>query len=302
MGVSSVITLQQLTYFRELAKIGHLSQAAEKLYITQPTLSNVIANLEKQLGIKLFERVGRRLRLSEAGELYYGYVSQALDALDAGQAGIDSLLREQSSSVRIAVNNSIVWAELIRSFQEQHRECSMSQVDCIDGEQTRNMLLKMEVDYAIGGVTDFSLAGLDYQPMREELIGVCLPKTHPLAGREQIALQELDGEKFINLPAKHPFQRYCNQHLEASGIHYTVLLENNYRLNTTLIESGAGVALATSGSYLLSASYLGGRTVFVPAAIPPRIIALIWNPRRRLSPVACSFRKFVAEWEEENKK
>ena len=66
-----MITLQQLHYFRELADSGHLTRTAQKLYITQAALSNTIANLERQLGIKLFERVGRGLRLSRAGELYY---------------------------------------------------------------------------------------------------------------------------------------------------------------------------------------------------------------------------------------
>jgi len=55
-----MVTLQQLYYFSELAKHGHLTRTAEKLYITQTTLSNTIINLEKQLGVKLFDRVAER--------------------------------------------------------------------------------------------------------------------------------------------------------------------------------------------------------------------------------------------------
>ena len=66
-----MVTLQQLRYFRELAATGHLTQTAERLYITQTTLSNTIINLEKQLGVKLFDRVGRTLQLNEAGRLYF---------------------------------------------------------------------------------------------------------------------------------------------------------------------------------------------------------------------------------------
>ena len=70
-----MITLQQLRYFKELAKTQHLTQTAERLYITQTTLSNTIINLEKQLGVKLFDRVGRNLQLNAVGQLYLKYVS-----------------------------------------------------------------------------------------------------------------------------------------------------------------------------------------------------------------------------------
>lgn len=299
LGGGAMITLQQLTYFRELAKSGHLTCTAEKLYITQATLSNVISNLEKQLGVKLFDRVGRGLQLNEAGEIYYQCVVQALDALEDGQARIDSLLHARDEKVTFAVNNSIVWAELIRDFQEAHRGYSVRQINCIDAGQTRNMLMNMEVDYAIAGTTDFALSGLKFQVFREEPVGVCLPANHPLAKREQVFLRELSGEKFINLPGEHPFQRYCDSLLHQAGVQCDVVMESDYRMSTPLVESGAGIALTTYSAYRLSSSFLGGRTVCIPVAdeIAPRTIALIWNPDRRLSRAALAFRAFLPEWE-----
>lgn len=294
-----MITLQQLTYFRELAKTCHLTQTAEKLYITQATLSNTMANLEKQLGVKLFERAGRGLRLSRAGELYCGYVLQALDLLEAGQSEIEGLLREQESWVSVAVNNSVAWAESIRDFMEMHKTCSVRQINCIDAERTRTMLVNMEVDYAIAGTTDFSLTSLEYELLREEPLGICLPAEHPLAERAQVALCELCGEKFINLPGEHPFQRYCDRLLDEAGVQRKVVLESDYRMNTRLIEGGAGIALTTFSAYRNSASALGGRTVCVPVAAPSRTIALVWNPRRRLSREARTFREYLLQWEAE---
>lgn len=299
-----MITLQQLNYFRELAENGHLTHTAQKLYITQAALSNTISSLERQLGVKLFERAGRGLRLSRAGELYYECVAQALDALETGRARIHGLLREQEEKVTFATNNSIVWAELIRDFQEACAGYSVRQVNCIDPEQTREMLINMQVDFAIAGVTDFAMTGLEFQVFREEHVGICLPADHPLAGRERIFLKELSGEKFINLPGEHPFQRYCDELLREAGVQGEVVMESDYRMSTPLIESGVGVALTTYSSYRQSASFLGGRTVCVPLedGVEPRSIALVWNPHRPLNHAARAFRDFITEWERGRKK
>lgn len=294
-----MITLQQLYYFRELAENKHLTHTAQKLYITQAALSNTISSLEKQLGVKLFERAGRGLRLSRAGEIYYESVSQALNMLETGRARIDGLLREQEEKVTFASNNSIVWAELIRDFQKKYAGCSVRQVNCIDPEQTRDMLMNKQVDFAIAGITDFSMTGLEFQIFREERVGICLPADHPLAERERICLKELSGEKFINLPGEHPFQRYCDKFLQEAGVEVEVVMESDYRMSTPLIESGVGVALTTYSSYRQSASFLGGRTVCVPLGddIRPRAIALVWNPNRSLSHAARAFREFIPGWE-----
>lgn len=294
-----MITLQQLNYFRELAENPHITHTAQKLYITQAALSNTISSLEKQLGVKLFERAGRGLRLSRAGELYYECVSQSLDMLETGRSRIDGLLREREEKVIFASNNSIVWAELIRDFQGEHTGCSVRQVNCIDPDQTRDMLLDRQVDFAIAGIADFTMSGLEYRIFREERVGVCLPADHPLAGRERIFLKELSGEKFINLPGEHPFQRYCDKLLREAEVQVEVVMESDYRMSTPLIESGVGVALTTYSSYRQSASFWGGRTVCVPLeeGVEPRTIALVWNPHRPLNHAARAFRDFIPRWE-----
>ena len=294
-----MITLQQLNYFRELAKNGNLTHTARQLYITQAALSNTISNLERQLGVKLFERAGRGLRLSRAGEVYYECVAQALDTLETGRARIDGLLREREEKVIFVTNNSIVWAELIRDFHEKQTACSVRQVNCIDPEQTRDMLLNGQVDFAIAGLNDFTMAGLEFQVFREEPVGVCLPVNHPLAARERICLKDLAGEKFINLPGEHPFQRYCDKLLQEAGVQCEVVMESDYRMSTPLIESGVGVALTTYSAYYQSASFLGGKTVCVPLeeGVEPRTIALVWNPKRTLNRAALAFREFIPAWE-----
>ena len=80
------MNLSQVRYFKKLAEVQHYTRAAKELFISQPTLSNSISQLERELGIPLFERENRAVRLTRYGEEFYAYASQALQLLDKGVA------------------------------------------------------------------------------------------------------------------------------------------------------------------------------------------------------------------------
>ena len=71
------MNLPQLYYFRKLAEVQHYTEAAKALYITQPSLSDSIASLEKELGVSLFQKKGRNIQLTKYGEEFYQYVSES---------------------------------------------------------------------------------------------------------------------------------------------------------------------------------------------------------------------------------
>lgn len=78
------MNISQLQYFCKLAELQHYTKAAEQLYITQPTLSNSIARLEEELGVPLFEKSGRNVRLTKYGKEFNKYATKALNALHEG--------------------------------------------------------------------------------------------------------------------------------------------------------------------------------------------------------------------------
>jgi len=287
-----MVTLQQLQYFRELAVTGHLTRAAEKLYISQTTLSNTIINLEKKLGVKLFDRVGRSLQLSEAGANYLEYVSQALGALENGRAYLENYRDRGERKVSLTTGNALVWAGLVRGFQSHFRDYSIQQLNSTP-DQFRRMLLDMEVDFAITGTDDLSLSGLVYQVFREEQLYLCVPGNHPLVGRNSVTLEDIQNENFINLPQSLPFRKYCDNLFRKAGIRYHAVLECDYMLRGQLIEAGFGVALTTQSGQLTG--FLGNNNHFIPLAtsVPRRPIAIIWNPRRYLGQAALDFRDYV---------
>ena len=289
-----MVTLQQLRYFRELAKSCHLTRTAEKLYITQTTLSNTIINLEKQLGIKLFDRVGRGIQLSEAGKQYFKYVNEALISLDNAQTVIDDFKKTDDQSVSVAMNSSNVWTEMIHGFRNRYRSYSLRQIDC-DKALFHEMLINQEIDFVIAGSDDIPMAGLKQRFLREEKLYLCVSKDNPLAQRESIVLADAKDESFIILPQTTCFRGYCDRLFQKAGIEYKVAAECDYMLRGKLVEAGFGVAITTHISRIRN--MLGENVVYIPIVddFACRPISLIWNPQHYLSRAARDFMDYIAE-------
>ena len=291
-----MVTLQQLRYFRELAASGHLTQTAERLYITQTTLSNTIINLEKQLGVKLFDRIGRTLQLNEAGKLYLKYVNEALIALDNGQNALSDYRSEHQQSVSVAMPISSVWSNLIHGFHTRYSSYSLRQITC-EKNQFRPLLTDQQIDFVIAGVDDVPLSGLEHYVIRVEQLFVCVPLNHELAETEGIYLAQIKNEPFINLPANNSFRVFCDEMFKKAGIHYRAELECDYSLRGKLVAAGFGIAITTNSSR--QQNTLGEDVAYIPLLddFAKRPIAIIWNPRHYLSKAALDFRDYVMETE-----
>ena len=291
-----MVTLQQLRYFKELASTGHLTQTAERLYITQTTLSNTIINLEKQLGVKLFDRVGRNLQLNEAGKIYLKYVTEALIALQNGETALDDYKESRQQAVSVAVPVSNVWSNLIQGFHAKYSGYSLRQITC-DKDQFRQLLIDQQIDFVITGTDDLSLSGLEHYVIRIEELFLCVPTNHPLASREYIYLADAKDEPFINLPTSNSFRSYCDNLFKMAGISYHAELECDYSLRGKLVAAGFGVAITTNSSR--QQNTLGAGITYVPIrdSFARRPIAIIWNPRHYMGKAAVDFRDYVMETE-----
>jgi DNA-binding transcriptional LysR family regulator len=287
-----MVTLQQLRYFREVAKNGHLTRTAENLYITQTTLSNTIIKLERELGVKLFEHVGRNLRLSEVGEQYYRYVNEALIALDNAQAVIADRKEDDQQSVSVAMTSSNIWSDLIYHFRAQHSGYSIRQIGCED-TLFRSMLINQEIDFVITGLDDLPLSGLKYRILREENLYLCVAKEHPLAQKEGVLLADTTQDAFISLPRNSGFRRFCDRLFERAGLPRNIAMECDYTLRGKLVEAGFSVAITTHSFY--SKQMLGSDIVYIPILdeFARRPIALVWNPNHYLGRAAVDFRNYV---------
>lgn len=289
-----MITLQQLKYFKELAKTSQLTDTANRLFITQTTLSNTIINLEKQLGVKLFDRVGRSLKLNEMGEKYYEYINEALMLIDNAQSFIDDYKKTGDQKVSVAMTSSSVWGNTIRDFKSCYRSYNIHQINC-DYAQFRSMLINQEIDFIIAGIDDLSLSGLEYKIIRHENIYLCVPYDHPFANKKSISLTETEGEEFITLPRSSAFRHFCDSIFEKLGIACKTSIECDYTMRGKLIEAGFGITLCTS--FLKEQKLFGENVAYIPVTdeVAKRPIAIIWNGRHYLSRAAEDFKNYVIE-------
>lgn len=111
-----------MVYFSELARTLHYTEAARKLYISQPSLSYAISSLEKELGCTLFVKGSHNLKLSKEGAIFYKYVVKALEQLDMGRKAVDEVIRSNSQVVSLAFIYTLgttVIPSLTSSFKEE---------------------------------------------------------------------------------------------------------------------------------------------------------------------------------------
>ena len=284
--------LLQLKYFKTVAEIEKISAAAEALYISAPALSTSISRLEKELGVQLFDRSKRSIRLNQAGKLYLQYVNDVFAALDNGRSALQELTETAEKQVSIAVGTSQVWLPMVLEFRKHFPGYAIRQ---------QNMTLEELIDALRSMKTDFVIASMDEIPdpdlervfLKKDRVYLCVPENHRLADREQVYLKELEGEPYIDLPAGTPWREYCSHLFERAGVNVKRVLECDYSLRAALIDSEFGVALTSASAYEVDL-FKPNRYIPVADEFAYRDMALFWNPKKYMSRAAHSFRDFCA--------
>ena len=138
--------LLQLYYFKALAEREHLTATAAELYISPPSLSAAISRLETDLGVPLFDRVGRNIRLNDKGRQFYDHVKLALDELDKGFDELQSTAAwNRNLSLRVATSTHIIWEKPFADYICKHPHVAFSHrslwISCSTARRPAPMIL-----------------------------------------------------------------------------------------------------------------------------------------------------------------
>jgi LysR family hydrogen peroxide-inducible transcriptional activator len=197
----------QLRYVCAIAETGSFSRAAERCHVAQPSLSQQILKLEEDLGAKLFDRLGRSIRLTEAGRAFLPHARSILHQMEAARTGVEDKRTDARGSVAVGVIPTIAPYLLPRytaSFAKKYPEARLRIV-----EETTPVLIEslrnLSIDLA---VLALPLRHKEFElfPLRTEPLFAVLPKDHPRAGQKSIALKDLRGESFVMLRDGHCFR------------------------------------------------------------------------------------------------
>ncbi len=187
------MNLSQLYYFRKLAELEHYGRAAKELFITQPSLSNSISNLEKELGVSLFERVGRGVRLTKYGSEFYDHIRAALQEVDKGVDAMRGYSEGLDGCISIGTVVSIQGAFLPLLLSD-FKKTNGSSIDfdmyqdttygCLAGLQSG------QYDVAFCGRIAEE-RGVHYIPVLTQKIMVGMNANHPLAEQDRVTFDQL---------------------------------------------------------------------------------------------------------------
>lgn len=189
-----IMNLNQLHYFVTLAHMEHYTNAAQKLSITQPSLSHAISSLEEELGTSLFERQGRNVALTKYGKLFMEYAEEALDILDAGIKKTRAMTSERSGKVDIGyiyTQGSEFIPEVISGFLEANRDKKV-EFGFSNGVTKEIVEGVKEEKYDIGFCS--MVTGekeLDFVPVSQEKLIAAVPPEHPLAEKKSVRFEEI---------------------------------------------------------------------------------------------------------------
>ena len=185
------VELLQLRYFLEVAKSEHVTHSAQKLRVSQPSLTQAISRLERELGVQLFEPEGRGIRLTEAGRFYSKRIAQAVTEIDSATSELIRFDEERSSIVRInVVSASSIVIDAVAEWRAQHPAAKFQIVNSETGSKTKPC--DIEVRMQIGKTPEAKGAHLF-----KERIMLAVPTTNDygeIVGRTPCGIREPGSE------------------------------------------------------------------------------------------------------------
>jgi LysR family transcriptional regulator, transcription activator of glutamate synthase operon len=284
--------LHHLRYFEAVARYGHVTRAASELHIAQPSLSKQIQGLEAELGVMLFDRVGRRVELTEAGRLLLPYARRVLrDVADARRA-LQQWGSLEHGQVAIGAPPTVGAHVLPRALAAFHQRYPAIELRLLEMGAARLAALLEEgtIDLAVISVPFPGLASAEL--FSEELV-VAVAQDHPLAQQRAIRSAELAEEQFILFPEGYELRSRTLQFCRAAGFEPQVALDGGETDTVMrLVAVGLGVALAPRLALEGVRGIVGLRVADVELE---RTLRLIWHPERSSSPAAEALRSFLIE-------
>lgn len=284
--------LLQLHYFRTVAKLEHMTRAAEQLHIAQPALSKTISRLEEDLGVPLFDRRGRQIRLNSFGKAFLERVEAALNLLEEGRREVSEMAGLEQGSVHLTTSSLDLLAEPLSAFVARHPKVSFR----ITQASTEEMALLIEEGEADLGFTAVPIERPGFQSVTalSEEVYLAVPPGHRLADRKSVKLREVADEPFIGYKENFPYQRMNESFLHEAGISPPFVCRvDEPSAIARLVRAGLGVALIggcnRSGSFPLP-------TLTIESPICQRHFRIVWDERRYLSLAARQFRDFIVQY------
>ena len=237
-------THNQLVYLVEVVKEQSFTKAAEKLYVSQSTLSKSVKALETELDVEIIKRNSKNFALTEAGEEVYAYARRILNFDESETDALKKQLHDKAGCLRIGIPPTAgpaYFYSRVYAFRKVYPDVRL------ELEETPSTQLVEKLD---SGKIDIGTVLEPYEndhfikiPVYESQIGICLSRDHPLASRKSVRLKELEEEPFLMMTPDYMFRAIVDNYCREAGFEPRVVFESSqWDLLYHMAASGFGIA------------------------------------------------------------
>lgn len=284
--------LLQLKYFLTVARCEHVTEAAGKLHVTQSSLSKTIQRLEDDLGVPLFDRIGRKLRLNDFGRTFLQRTEKALFELEQGKREIADLSNPDQGTLQLAVTTASTLPGILREFRKNKPDIQFH-VQMVSLENMSRLLHRGEVDFCLSS-PPIEGDDIECQILYDDPIVVAVPMGHRYADRSSIQLSELKDEWFVGVKQGYGVRDMVDSVCQSAGFLPKYVYEGDEPARlTALVEAEIGLAFipSTARNPHERIKYLQ-----VEEHQLVRKIALLSHKNRYISKAALEFRSVVMDY------
>jgi LysR family cyn operon transcriptional activator len=237
--------LRHLRYFLSIVKIGSFTKASDELCITQPTLSHQIRQLEDQLGCELFDRSGRRVQLTNAGQIFAEYAHRAIKEVENGKAAIQEFQKLRLGSLSFGVISSFINSLLppvLSRFQEKYPDILLTVLELPTGELERQVR-EGEIAFGLAYGPAVSTENVQWETLFKEELALIVSPLHALAGLKSVSFQTIAQTPLALLTREYISRRIIDAafmksmsaplvHIETNSIDAILQMVSNTQLAT----------------------------------------------------------------------
>jgi DNA-binding transcriptional LysR family regulator len=287
--------LKPLRAFCQTARLGSVSRAAEALYVSQPAITLQLQALERELGVKLLERSGRRLVPTREGDALYALAQPLVEGIDALDGAFQEQLRGlDAGELDVAAGSSTILYLLpgiVDAFRQRQPGVRL-RLHNVTGASGLDLLRSDAVDLAVGSMLDVP-ADLSYAPVYRFEPMLITPLDHPLAHKPELKLEDLSPYGFILPPQRLTTYRMVDLVFQRNRVPYTVALEvGGWEVIKQYVAMGLGISIVTA-ICLTDADRTRIAARSLAQYFPSRSYGVVVRRSRHLSPQARAFVELI---------
>ncbi|MCT4607245.1 MAG: selenium metabolism-associated LysR family transcriptional regulator [Marinisporobacter sp.] len=291
---------RQLETFITIARLKSFSKAADALFLTQPTISNHIQNLENELSTILINRSNKRVTLTKAGEILFSHAIEILNKREQALFSLESFKDKIEGTLEIAcstIPEQYILPPLLSAFNKIYPHVHYNLLH-YDSQQVVDGVLNGKIDFGFVGAKD-AIKHLHYIDVLEDNLVIIAPNTNPYKSLDQISIDFFLKEKIILREAgsgtRKIFEKLLNNHnISLDQLHVVACIENTEAIKQC-VKNGLGITMISEYAIKNEVHHNMLKKLELKDMDTKRNFYFVYHEPRILSPLAETFKNFMLE-------